>query len=61
MDKLIDAVAEYLCRHKSAGLFRLTLDLTWRRLELFAEVGTVEVAKGVVALRRRVQRLGGSP
>jgi hypothetical protein len=49
MDWLIDAVAEYLCRHRSVGLFRLTLDLTRRRLDIFAEIGAVEVAKGVVA------------
>ncbi len=49
MDRLIDAVAEYLCRHRSVGLLRLTLDLTRRRLDLFAEIGAVEVVKGVVA------------
>jgi hypothetical protein len=48
MDRLIDTVAEYLCRHKSVGLLRLTLDLTRRRLDVFAEVGAVEVVKGVV-------------
>jgi hypothetical protein len=47
MDRLIEAAADYLCRHRSDGLFRLTLDLTRRRL--FAEVGAVEVAKGAVA------------
>ncbi len=46
MDRLIDAVAEYLCLHRSVGLLRLTLDLTRRRL---AEIGAVEVVKGVVA------------
>jgi hypothetical protein len=30
-------------------MLRLTLDLTRRRLDLFAEVGAVEVVKGVVA------------
>jgi hypothetical protein len=45
MDRLIDAVAEYLCRHKSVGLLRLTLNLTRRRL---AEIGAVEVVKGAV-------------
>jgi len=30
-------------------LLRLTLDLTRRRLDLFAEVGAVEVVKGAVA------------
>jgi hypothetical protein len=49
IDKLAGAVAENLCRHRSVGLFRLTLDLTWRRLDLFAEIGAVEVDKGVVA------------
>jgi len=46
MDRL---VAAYLCRHRNVGLLRLTLDLTRRRLDLFAEVGAVEVAMGVVA------------
>ncbi len=49
MDRLVETVAEYLCRHRSVGLFRLTLDLTRRRLDLFAEIGAVEVDKGVVA------------
>jgi len=49
MDRLIEAIAEYLCRHRSVGLFRLTLDLTRRRLDLFAEIGAVEVVKGAVA------------
>jgi hypothetical protein len=49
MDRLIDAVAAYLCRHRSVGLLRLTLDLTRRRLDLFAEIGAAEVVKGVVA------------
>jgi hypothetical protein len=49
MDRLIVAITEYLCRHRSAGLLRLTLDLTRRRLDLFAEVGAVEVVKSVVA------------
>ncbi len=31
------------------GLLRLTLDLTRRRLDLFAEVGAVEVDKGAVS------------
>jgi hypothetical protein len=67
MDRLIEAVAEYLCQHRSVGLLRLTLDLTRRRLDLFAEIGAVEVVKGVVvpptpgtdavvACRRRRQR-----
>ncbi len=30
------------------GFLRLTLDLTRRRLELFAEIGAVEVVKDVV-------------
>jgi hypothetical protein len=46
MERLAEAVAEYLCRHRSVGLLRLTLDLTRRRL---AEAGAVEVVKGVVA------------
>jgi hypothetical protein len=49
MDRLIEAVAQYLCRHKSVGLLRFTLDLTRHRLDLFAEVGAVEVVKGAVA------------
>ncbi len=49
MDRLIDAVATYLCRHRSVGLLRLTLDLTRRRLDIFAEVGAVEVVKGAIA------------
>jgi hypothetical protein len=49
MDRLIEAVAEYLCRHKSVGLLRLTLDLTRRRLDIFAEIGAVEVVKGAAA------------
>jgi len=46
MDRLIDAVAEYLCRHRGVGLFRLTLDLTRRRL---AEIRAVEVVRGAAA------------
>jgi len=49
MDRLVEAVAAYLCRHGSVGLLRLTLDLTRRRPELFAEIGAVEVVKGAVA------------
>jgi hypothetical protein len=49
MDRLVEAVAEYLCRHKSVGLLRLILDLTRRRLDLFAEIGAAEVMKGAVA------------
>jgi hypothetical protein len=49
MNKLVEAVAAYLCRHRSVGLLRLTLDLTRRRLDLFAEVGAVEVVKNAVA------------
>jgi hypothetical protein len=49
MDRLVEAVAEYLCRHRSVGLLRLTLDLTRRRPELFAEIGAVEVVKGAVS------------
>ena len=49
MDRLIEAIAEYLCRHRSVGLLRLALDLTRRRLDIFAEIGAVEVAMGVVA------------
>jgi hypothetical protein len=47
MDRLVETAAEYLCRHKSVGLLRLTLDLTRRKL--FAEVGAVEVVKGAVS------------
>ncbi len=49
MDRLVEAVAAYLCRHRSIGLLRLTLDLTRRRLDIFAEIGAAEVDKGVVA------------
>ncbi len=48
MDRLIEAVAEYLCRHRNVGLFRLTLDLTRLRLD-FAEIGAVEVVKGTAS------------
>ncbi len=48
MDRLVEAIAEYLCRHRSVGLLRLTLDLTRRRLDIFAEIGAVEVVKGAV-------------
>jgi hypothetical protein len=47
MDRLVEAVAEYLCRYRSVGLLRLTF--TRRRLDLFAEIGAVEVVKGAVA------------
>jgi hypothetical protein len=49
MDRLVEAVAEYLCCHRSVGLLRLTLDLTRRRLDLFAEIGAVEVVRGAAA------------
>jgi hypothetical protein len=49
MDRLVEAVAEHLCRHESVGLFRLTLDLARWRLGLFAEAGAVEVIKGAVS------------
>jgi hypothetical protein len=49
MDRLIEAIAAYLCRHRSVGLLRLTLDLTRRRLDLFAEIGAVEVVRDIVA------------
>jgi len=49
MDRFVEAVAAYLCRHRCVGLLRLALDLTRRRPELFAEIGAVEVVKGVVA------------
>jgi len=49
MDRMVDAVTEYLCQHRSVGLLRLTLDLTRRRLDIFAEIGAAEVVKGVVA------------
>jgi hypothetical protein len=47
MERLVETAAEYLCRHRSVGLLRLTLDLTRRRL--FAEVGAAEVVKGSVS------------
>ena len=46
MERLIETIAKYLCRHRSVGLLRLTLDLTRRRLDLFAEIGAAEVVKG---------------
>ena len=46
MEKLTEAVAAYPCRHGSVGLLRFTLDLTRHRLDLFAEIGAVEVVKG---------------
>jgi hypothetical protein len=49
MDRLVEAVAAYLCRHRCVGLLRLTLDLTRRRLDIFAEIGAVEVVKSAVA------------
>ena len=49
MDRLVEAVAAYLCRHRSVGLLRLTLDLTRHRPELFAEIGAAEVVRGVVS------------
>jgi len=49
MGRLIETIAKYLCRHRSVGLLRLTLDLTRRMLDIFAEVGAVEVAKGSVS------------
>ena len=59
MDRLIEAVAEYLCRHRSVGLLRLTLDLTRRGPELFAEIGAVEVVRGAAAKRRYRYARGG--
>jgi hypothetical protein len=49
MERLVEAVAAYLCKYRSVGLLRLTLDLTRRRLDLFAEIGAAEVVKGAVA------------
>jgi len=49
MDRLIQAIAAYLCRHRSVGLLRLTLDLTRRRLDIFAEIGAVEVVRGAAS------------
>ncbi len=49
MNRLAEAVAEYLCQHRSIGLLRLTLDLTRRRLDIFAEIGAVVVVKGAVS------------
>jgi hypothetical protein len=49
MERLIEAIAEYLCRHRSVGLLRLTLDLTRHRLDIFAEIGAAEVVKGAAA------------
>ena len=57
MDKLIDSMAECLCRHRSVVSFRLTPNLMRRRLDLFTEVGAVEVVSGArhrdVAAKRR--------
>jgi hypothetical protein len=47
MDRPVEAIAEYLCQHRSVGLLRLTF--TRRRLDLFAGVGAVEVVKSAVA------------
>jgi hypothetical protein len=49
MNRLIETVAEYLCKHRCVGLLRLTLDLTRCRLDIFAEIGAVEVVKGAVS------------
>ncbi len=49
MERLIETIAEYLCRHRSIGLLCLTLDLTRRRLDIFAEIGAVKVVRGVVS------------
>ena len=49
MDRLAEAVATYLCRHRSVGLLRFTLNPTRRGLDLFAEVGAAEVDKGAVS------------
>jgi hypothetical protein len=49
MEKLTEAVAAYLCRHRCVGLLRLMLDVMRRRLDLFAEIGAVEVVKGAAA------------
>ncbi len=46
MEELAEAVAAYLCRHRSVGLSRLMLDITRRGL---AEMGAEEVVKGAVA------------
>ena len=50
MDRLVKVAAAYLCQHRSVGLLRLTLDLTRRRPDLFAEIGVVDVVKGVMVL-----------
>jgi len=60
MDRMVDAVTEYLCRRRSVGLLRLTLDLTRRRLDIFAEIGAAEVVKGVVAPPTPAQKRGGA-
>jgi len=59
MDRLAEAVAAYLCRHRSVGLLRLTLDLTRRRLDLFAEIGAAEVMKAPCPHPRPAQTPGG--
>jgi hypothetical protein len=46
MDRLIEAVAAYLCQRRSVGLLCLTF--TRRGLDLFAVVGAVEVVKSAV-------------
>jgi hypothetical protein len=53
MDRLAEAVAEHLRRHRSVGLLRLTLDLTRHRL---AEIGAVEVVRDAAAKRRYTLR-----
>jgi hypothetical protein len=46
MDRLAEAVAAHLCRHRASACSDSHFDLTRRKL---AEVGAVDVVKGVVA------------
>jgi hypothetical protein len=43
------------------GLLRFTLDLTRRRLDLFAEIGAVEAVRNAVVPPTPGQRRGGRP
>jgi hypothetical protein len=43
------------------GLLRLTLDLTRRRPDIFAEIGAAEVVKGAVSTPTPAQKRGGEP
>jgi hypothetical protein len=50
MDRFVEAVAAFLCRHRSVELLRLTLGLTRRRPDLFAEISAIEAVRNAVVL-----------